>query len=82
MNEKILGKIKTSIKIRGKIKTQSKLKGALKYSGYSIGDDYNTLKNKPKIEGVELKDNKTFEELGLLEVSNIELKEIFDKIFN
>ncbi len=72
MNEKILGKIKT----------QSKLKGVLKYSSYSVGDDYNILKNKPQIEGVELKDNKTFEELGLLEVSNTELKEMFDKIFN
>lgn len=38
--------------------------------------DYRKLKNKPKIEGVELVDNKTFEELGMSSLSNSELEKI------
>ena len=71
-----------SKKIIGKIKTPPKIIGKLKYGSYELNKDYNKLINKPSIEGVELKNNKTFEELGLSEISNIELKEMFDKIFN
>ena len=72
MNEKIIGKITT----------EEELKGKINYSSYETNRDYYKLDNKPSIEGVELIDDKTFEELGLSEVSNIELKEIFNKIFN
>lgn len=44
----------------------------------NIGD-YNKLANKPKIEGVELKDNKSFEELGLSKISNIQIDELLKK---
>lgn len=35
--------------------------------------DYNELYNKPKIEGVTLEGNKTFEELTLIGLTNIEI---------
>lgn len=38
--------------------------------------DYKKLKNKPSIEGVELIDDKTFEELGLKELTNFELENL------
>lgn len=38
--------------------------------------DYNELTNKPSIESVILTGNKTFEDLGLENISNIELEEI------
>ena len=82
MSEKIIGKIKTPLKIQGNLKMAQKIEGKLRYGSYAVGDDYNLLKNKPQIEGIELQANKTFEDLGLVEVSNIELKEMFDKIFN
>lgn len=44
--------------------------------------DYNKLVNKPRIEGIELKDNKTLEDLGLSEISNLEIDELFKKYFN
>lgn len=47
----------------------------------SVGD-YNKLVNKPKIEGIELKDNKSFEDLGLSKISNIQIDELLKKYLN
>lgn len=41
-------------------------------------DNYNELRNKPRIEGVELKDNKTFEDLNLNALTNIEIEHILN----
>ena len=43
--------------------------------------DYNKLYNKPSINEVELKGNKTFEDLGDHMLTNIEIKKIFDRVF-
>ena len=43
--------------------------------------DYNNLINKPSINEVELKGNKTLEDLGDKSLTNIEIKHIFDKVF-
>lgn len=43
--------------------------------------DYNELFNKPSINEVELKGNKTFEDLGDKTLTNIEIKAIFDRVF-
>ncbi len=39
--------------------------------------DYNKLKNKPQINNIELQENKSFEELGLVPLTNSELEKIF-----
>ena len=39
--------------------------------------DYELLYNKPQINGIELVKNKTFESLGLNEITNTELNEMF-----
>lgn len=44
--------------------------------------NYDDLFNKPKINDVELKGNKTFEDLGDTPLTNTEIKAIFDNIFN
>ena len=40
-------------------------------------DDYKALKNKPQINSVELQEDKSFEELGLVPLTNSELEKIF-----
>lgn len=40
--------------------------------------DYNTILNKPKIAGVELKNDKTFKDLGLENLSNIEIENLIN----
>ena len=44
-------------------------------------DNYEELYNKPSINEVELIGNKTFEELGDHLLTNIEIKQIFDRVF-
>lgn len=41
--------------------------------------DYEKLHNKPQIEGVELVENRTFEELGLSKISNTQIDELLKK---
>ena len=43
--------------------------------------DYEALRNLPKINDVELRGNKQLDELGLQEVSNIEIDNLFKSIF-
>ena len=42
--------------------------------------DYRQLKNKPQIEGNILEGNKTFEELGLSDLTNVEIQEILNSL--
>lgn len=51
--------------------------------GYLKSDiaDYSLLTNKPQINDVTLIGNKSFEELGIQTMTNLEIKEIFDRVF-
>lgn len=44
----------------------------------STENNYKKLKNKPSINSVELIDNKTFEELGIIELTNSELERLLE----
>lgn len=44
-------------------------------------DNYNELYNKPSINEVVLEGNKTFEDLGDHMLTNIEIKQIYDRVF-
>lgn len=45
-----------------------------------VENNYEKLRNKPQIESVELIGNKSFEDLGMTEISNLEILEIANKI--
>lgn len=45
-----------------------------------VEKNYEKLRNKPQIENIEMVGNKTFEDLGITEISNIEILEIANKI--
>lgn len=45
-----------------------------------VKNNYEKLRNKPQIENVELIGNKSFEDLGMTEISNLEILEIANKI--
>ena len=55
---------------------------------FSVGDrivetgDYNKLVHRPSINEVVLVGNKTFEDLGDHNLTNLEIKAIFDRVFN
>ena len=47
--------------------------------------DYNTLDNKPQINGIELRGNKTTRQLRIQEtdpLSNLEIEQIIESVFN
>ena len=45
-----------------------------------VEKNYEKLRNKPQIENIEMVGNKSFEDLGITEISNIEILEIANKI--
>lgn len=46
--------------------------------GYMYENDYNKLNNKPSINNVPLEGNRSFEDLGRLDIKNSRIKEIID----
>ena len=65
-------------RISGKIMSNRAISGAIGYGdGRGGTSDYERLINKPKIEGVELIGDKTFDELGLEECSNEDILAMF-----
>lgn len=67
---------------QNRLSAKNKLVGKLGtgYVGSSL--NYNNLRNKPSIEDVELIGNKTFEELGLAEIDNLEIDKLFKQYFD
>lgn len=56
--------------------------GLIDRGNSSIATDYNKLKNHPEINGVELIENKSFEDLGIGIVSSEDITTIVDDAFN
>ena len=75
---KIIGKIKTAPKLQGNIQQDARIIGHLAYSTYELNKDYNRLANKPSIEGVTLVDDKSFEDLGALSLTNLEIENLIN----
>ena len=48
------------------------------YTEKLLANDYNTLKNQPSIEGVKLINDKTFEDLGAISLSNLEIENLIN----
>ena len=77
--------------LSGILSTREQLTGALGVHGTLEGEvvnpsaiyvyDYNRLDNKPSINEVELVNDKSFEELGVRTMTNLEIKAIFDRVF-
>ena len=69
------GNISTA-KISGSLNGQTGMSGSLNMAERVYENDYEKLKNKPSINGVELIKNKSFEELGVSPMTNSEILEI------
>ena len=78
MSDKLIGKIKTAPKLQGNIRQNARILGHLAYSTYELNMDYNRLANKPSIEGVTLIDDKSFEDLGAISLTNMEIENLIN----
>lgn len=67
----------TNVDLSGEVNTSIELNGEVNIGSSGGTANYDYLYNKPKINNVELINDKTFEELGINEVSNTELDALF-----
>lgn len=74
--EVIIDAKKSSVNILKESATDIEIGGS--YTQSLIANDYEKLNNKPSIEGVELIKNKTFEELGAISLTNMEIENLIN----
>ena len=66
----------SAAKMSGSLNADAGMSGDLKMAERVYENDYEKLKNKPKINGVELVQDKSFEELGDHVLTNFEILEL------
>ena len=66
----------SAAKMSGSLNTDTGMSGDLKMAERVYENDYEKLKNKPSINGVELVQDKSFEELGDHVLTNCEILEL------
>lgn len=81
MDVKLNAKLKQSPNLNADFNSTENLNAGFGNTQIIPTGNYNDLGNKPSINEVELKGNKTFEELGDHLLTNIEIKQIFDRVF-
>ena len=57
---------------------QAKVKTEASFTKQLMANDYEYLKNKPKIENIELNGNKTFNDLGIHSLTNMEIEKLLN----
>lgn len=62
--------------LSGSLNTEAPISGTLKMADRVVEKDYENLKNKPSINGVELVSDKSFEDLGDHVLTNFEILEL------
>lgn len=78
MGRKIIGAITRSQDISGNIRDPDEISGGIRMPEREVisQNDYNLLINKPKIEGITLEGDKSFEELTLISLTNAEIEQL------
>lgn len=71
--DNLVGIISSAKTLTGSLEEEQKLSGTLEKADVIYKDDYEQLKNKPFINGVELIGNKTTEDLGDVALTNLEI---------
>lgn len=77
--EKLHGTLQGAKTLTGSLSSSNEtLNGKLSEPTARTIHDYDLLENKPKIENVELNGNKSFQDLGLNALENLEIESIFN----
>jgi len=72
----ITGRVSTGA-VKGAVNSPANASGTTR--GMGVGTlDYNALDNKPQIEGVTLRGNKSFGDLGLVALTNMEINDLLE----
>ena len=76
---RLSGMLSRGMALSGSVSSSPPLSGELQKSTTVVEKDYEKLRNKPSINGVELVANKSFEELGDHVLTNFEILELMKK---
>lgn len=76
---RLSGTLSRGMALSGSVSSSTSLSGELQKSTTVVEKDYEKLSNKPSINGVELIQNKSFEELGDHVLTNFEILELMKK---
>lgn len=79
-NGQLVGTISNDDNLTGSITKSDKLEPILSPITVRTVRNYNSLINKPQINTVELKDNKSLEDLNVNRLTNIEIDDIINSI--
>ena len=77
------GTIRIAGRISGEVKKRNEIKGNLSFpTERTSPGSYAALPDKPMINGEVLEGDKSFEDLGDSPLTNLQIKAIFDNVFN
>ena len=76
----IIGILSNDQTLGGTLNSSSDLNGTLSPITPQAVKDYNKLLNKPQINDVELKNNKSLEDLNVTKLTNLEIEEIINSV--
>ena len=76
--EVIIEANRKSVEIEKQNSTGQSINIGTSYTEKLLANDYITLKNQPKIEGVTLINNKTFKDLGATSLTNLEIEKLIN----
>lgn len=79
--EKSLSGSISAVKMSGSLNTETGASGTLNMAERVYENDYEKLHNKPKINGVELVGNQSFDDLGMSELTALDVFNILNKIW-
>ena len=74
----ISGNVTQKFKVSGDISAKQEISGSIGKPHMVYKDDYEQLKNKPKINDIELIGNKTSEEIGIKAMTNLEIEALLN----
>ena len=78
--DKLTGQVVRKKELNGSITPKKSVSGALGMPMETV--DYNLLINKPSIEDIPLIGNKTLAEFGERDITNLEIQDIINHVFN
>ena len=79
--DRVNGKVVTKQNVNGKVNTKQSISGRVDMPSGGVRD-YNLMSNKPSIEEITLVGNKSMSDFGDRELSNLEIQDIIDSVFN
>ena len=67
--------------LSGSLNAEQSMSGTLNMAKSTVEKDYEKLQNRPKINGVELIGNQSFDDLGMSELTALDVYNILNKIW-